>query len=417
MNKESSIQLLIRKIKSSIASTKFSEDPLILGLAILLMLLLLLYTFGAFAPQEEMWHRSYGGAGSDVGNSVLEVKDGGYVIAGTTSSYGAGRDDAWLVEADQNGNEKWNRTFGGSDDDSGVSVMQINDGSCIFAGATSSFGAGDFDAWLIKTNSDGKERWNKTYGGASYDWGYSVQEIKDGGYIIAGETRSYGAGGSDVWLIKADVSGDEEWNRTFGGPKDDGGRAVQRTRDDGYVIAGFTESYGTGGKDVWLIKTDSAGNEQWNITFGGSRDDRGELVQQVKDGGYIIAGGANAPLANKSLTGDAWLIRTDSNGIMQWGKIFSFGNSNYDLATAAQETADGGYILAGYGLGTGMYSWLIKTDNVGMKQWDKVFDESGRNEGSSVQQAGDGSYVSTGWTTSSGNVDAWLMKIAARMQS
>jgi len=155
VNKESSIQLLIRKIKSSIASTKFSEDPLILGLAILLMLLLLLYTFGAFAPQEEMWHRSYGGAGSDVGNSVLEVKDGGYVIAGTTSSYGAGRDDAWLVEADQNGNEKWNRTFGGSDDDSGVSVMQINDGSCIFAGATSSFGAGDFDAWLIKTNSDG----------------------------------------------------------------------------------------------------------------------------------------------------------------------------------------------------------------------------------------------------------------------
>jgi len=159
--------------------------------------------------------------------------------------------------------------FGGSDDDSGVSVMQINDGSYIFAGATSSFGAGDFDAWLIKTNSDGKERWNKTYGGASYDWGYSVQEIKDGGYIIAGETRSYGVGGSDAWLIKTDSTGNELWNRTFGGPKDDGSHAIRRTKDDGYVIAGFTESYGAGGKDVWLIKTDSAGNELWNITFGG----------------------------------------------------------------------------------------------------------------------------------------------------
>ena len=244
-------------------------------------------------------------------------------------------------------------------------MLQIKDDSYILVGATSSFGAGDFDVWLIKTNFDGKEHWNKTYGGAGYDWGYSIQETKDNGYIVAGETRSYGAGGSDVWLVKTDASGDEEWNRTFGGSKDDGGRAVQRTKDDGYVIAGFTESYGTGGKDVWLIKTDAAGKEQWNITFGGSRDDCGESVQQVKDGGYIIASGANAPLANKSLTGDAWLIRTDSNGTMQWGKIFNFGDSdyNYNIGISAQETTDGGYILAGYGLGTGIYSWLIKTDN------------------------------------------------------
>ena len=359
MNKESHVRHLIRKIKASTASTKFSEEPLILGLALLLMLLLL-YAFGAFAPQEEMWNGTYGGTGSDVGNSVLQAKDDGYVIAGTTSSYGVGKGDAWLIKTNQKGNEKWNRTFGGSSDDSGEVVLQIEDSSYLLAGATSSFGDGDFDAWLIKTNFDGKEHWNKTYGGSSYDWGYSVQEIKDGGYIIAGETRSYGAGGSDVWLIKTNASGNEDWNRTFGGSKDDGGRAVQRTKDDGYVIAGFTESYGEGGKDVWLIKTDAAGKEQWNITFGGSRDDRGESVQQVKDGGYI---------------------------------------------------------LAGYGLGTGIYSWLIKTDNVGMKQWDKVFDESGRNEGSSVQQARDGSYISTGWTTSSGNVDAWLMKIAERMQS
>ncbi len=416
MNKESHVRHLIRKIKASTASTKFSEEPLILGLALLLMLLLL-YAFGAFAPQEGMWNGTYGGTGSDVGNSVLQAKDDGYVIAGTTSSYGVGKGDAWLIKTNQKGNEKWNRTFGGSSDDSGEVVLQIEDSSYLLAGATSSFGAGDFDAWLIKTNFDGKEHWNKTYGGSSYDWGYSVQEIKDGGYIIAGETRSYGAGGSDVWLIKTDASGNEDWNRTFGGSKDDGGRAVQRTKDDGYVIAGFTESYGAGGKDVWLIKTDAAGKEQWNITFGGSRDDCGESVQQVKDGGYIIASGANAPLTNKSLTGDAWLIRTDSNGTMQWGKIFSFGNSDYNLGTAAQETKDGGYILAGYGLGTEIDAWLIKTDNVGMKKWDRVLDESGRNEGSSVQQANDGSYISTGWTISSGNVDAWLMKIAERMES
>ncbi len=403
---------IAHRIRSLTVFTKFSEEPLVLGLALMLMLILILHTVGIFDTQGVIWNQTYGGRGSDTGRSVQETKDGGYIIVGDTTSWGAGGSDPWLVRTDASGNEQWNRTFGGRGRDSGFSVRETRDGSYILAGVTNSYGTGNFDAWLIKTDDSGNEQWNKTFGGSSYDWGYSVQETKDGGYVLLGKTESYGAGDGDAWLIKTDASGREHWNKTFGGAKDDGGISVQETIDGSYIITGSTESYGVGGKDVWLIKTDLHGREQWNRTFGGSRDDIGTSVQAIGGGGYIIIGGANAPLApTDDMTGDAWLIKTDSNGTMLWGKIFSFGDSNYDLGTSVEETKDGSYIITGYGFGPGMYAWLIKTDSAGVKEWDDLFDESGREEGSSVQPTRDGGYISTGWTISSGSVDVWLQKV------
>ena len=324
--------------------------------------------------------------------------------------------------------------FGGSDFDYGRSVQQTPDGGYIITGSTQSFGEGNQDVWLIKTDSQGQEEWNQTVsGGSNKETGYSVQQTNDGGYIITGITDSNGDNITEVWLIKIDSQGQEEWNHTFGGigGYDDVGRSVQQTTDGGFVITGYTwEVYGNGG-DLWLIKTDSQGNEEWSSIFGGEYGDRGYSGQPTTDGGYILTGKSyfNYQSDGRWNNGDVRLIKTDSQGNEEWNQTFSgskegtyidgYGTTRYfeEYGSSVQQTSDDGYII------TGMRNrfddnddnedvLLIKTDNQGNEQWNQIFGGNQIDFGTSVQQTIDGGFVITGYTESFGNgfSDVWLIK-------
>ena len=275
------------------------------------------------APEEE-WGKTFGGTDYDRSYSVQQTSDGGYIIAGTTESYGAGNGDFWLVKTDSNGNKQWDKTFGGTNIDGASSVQQTSDGGYILAGYTGSYGAGNFDFWLVKTDSEGNKEWDRTFGGTSRDEAYSVQQTSDGGYIITGSTE---IGGYDFWLVKTDSNGNKQWNATFGGISWDVAHSVQQTSDGGYIFAGYTGSYGAGFTDAWLVKTDSEGHKVWDKTFGGANTDSADSVQQTSDGGYILAGNTYSYGAGRS---DFWLVKTDSDGNKQWDK--TFGGSNDDDA-------------------------------------------------------------------------------------
>ena len=186
----------------------------------------------------------------------------------------------------------WTRTYGGSENDFGRSVKQTEDGGYIIAGLTESYGAGSYDIYLIKTDSNGNEIWSQTYGGHDYDYGNSVLQTTDGGYVIVGYTLSFGAGGNDnnVYIIKTDANGDTLWTKSFGGIYLDRGSSVQQTADGGYIITGYTLSFGTGNIDIYLIKIDEAGNEIWSSIIDGNSNEYGNFVQQNEEGGYIIVG-------------------------------------------------------------------------------------------------------------------------------
>lgn len=299
-------------------------------------------------------NRTFGGSGIERAYQVRRNSSYSLFIAGFTGSFGGGQEDAWFIRTDSSGNEIGNNTYGGSGNDRFTAFKKTDVGEYIvFTGSTTSYGnGGSEDVWLVKTNYAGIEIWNRTYGGALNDSARAISETIDGGYIIAGMTESYGNGGRDLWLIKTDVNGNETWNKTFGGSQNDSASSLNLT-EGGYIIAGETFSYGTGG-DMWLIKTNMTGYEFWNKTFGGPGYEHAESFKQYGNGYLIVGAVENGPAS------DALIVKTDSNGNQTSQK--TIGGSGFDTVFDIQSKPDNSFILAGstdsFGL-TNRDTWLI----------------------------------------------------------
>jgi hypothetical protein len=365
----------------------------------------------AQAP-DTAWTRIYGGSSYDFGTCVRQTFDGGYVISGYTRSP-AWDTDVYLMKTDVDGDTLWIKNYGGSENDGGSVVRQTSDGGYIVAGYTRSFGAGDSDCYLIRTDASGDTVWTRTFGGDSTEFAYSVEKTSDGGYIVAGQTYLFGPGEFDALVIKTDSNGDTVWTRTFGGMAGeiDAAHWAHETSDGGFIIVAKKGAFGPDPADIWLIKTDENGDSLWTKTHGGEFFDIGNAIQQTSDGGYFIPG---YTYSFETDSYDVFFLRTDSEGEILWTR--SHGGFEDDIGQSGQQTFDGGYIIAGYTWSFGQGdrdAYIVRTDSNGDTLWTKTFGGIDIDYGRSIHETYDGGYVMTGYTYSfgQGDADIFLVKI------
>jgi uncharacterized delta-60 repeat protein len=360
------------------------------------------------------WAQTYGGTGNDVANSVVQTSDGGYIVAGYTNSFGGVSSyDAWIVKLNATGGIVWQKTYGGKNSEIAHSIQQTSDGGYIVAGSTTSFGAGGVDAWIFRLNSTGGIIWQKTYGGTGTpDLANSIQQTSDGGFIVAGTTTPFG-NSSDLWVLKPNSNGGVSWQKTFGGAADDYGSSVRQTPDGGYAVAGYTYSFGAGLSDAWVLKLRANGGLQWQRTYGGSNYDFASSIASTTSGTLVVAGYTSSFGAGSE---DGWVLNVNAtNGRLIWQK--TYGGSGDDQFRSIEQTSDGGYIVAGetnsFGAGEADV-WLLKLGSNGNTVWQSTYGGAVADIAYAAEQTSDGGFVVAGSTYSfgdkGGHTDVWILK-------
>jgi hypothetical protein len=317
---------------------------------------------------------------------------------------------------------QWARTYGGSELDNVFSFCLTSDGGSIITGMTMSFGVEETDVWVLKLKSDGDIEWQKTYGGSNLDRASSIQQTDDGGYIIAGYTYSFGAGGGDIWILKLSSFGEIEWQRTYGGSLYDFAWSIQQTFDGGYILVGDTTSF----KDryyypIWVIKLNSLGNIEWQRSYRGDLSiQNGFCIRQTSEGGYIVS----ARSFSNEGGYDIWVIKLNSQGDIQWQRTFDENDFDLIYLQSIQQTSEGGYILGGqtgpknpYGPGPGQMDLLvIKLSSEGNIEWERKYQGRGHSKLWSIQQTYDRGYIIGGHTSPNFDAiemhDIWVVKIS-----
>ena len=436
-------------------------------------------------PLVKQWDARFGGNWRDELYAFTQTNDGGYILGGWSYS-GVGGDrtqpnwdtantnaDYWVVKIDSLGNKQWDRRFGGVLGDYLSAVHQLPDGNYILGGMSISAIGGDKtetcrggqDFWLVKTDSLGNKIWDRRFGGSNNDYFFDLKPTKDGGFIAGGWSTSNaggdksepGRGNEDYWIVKVNAQGIKEWDKRFGGTDIDELHSLQQTADGGYILGGFSGSGSNGdktqsnwdtvggslgfSKDYWIVKTDSLGIKQWDKRYGGTSNDYLYSLQQTTDGGYILGGYSfsdstgNRTQATQG-SADYWMVKTDALGNQLWDKRFG-GNVAEDLFGTISQTTDHGYLLAGTSY-SGMSGdkteanisaeqiWLVKTDSLGHKQWDKTIFTAEHDEVGFAMQTKDGCYAAANFTlggiggyktqSSQGDYDYWIVKFCDTSQ-
>lgn len=349
------------------------------------------------------FERFYGGDSLDYGNWIIEDSNRNLIVAGTTNLYTTTGFDFYIVKTNYLGDTIWTRTFGGANIDDGTSVVQCPDGGYVVVGSSNSFNAEElFDIYIVKVDTNGAIGWVKLYGSGEDDYAANVIKTIDNGFAITGTYNYYpdyslGYYVGDAYLIKTDAVGDTLWTKHYGGSDDDAGQYVAQTRDGGYIIAGYTYSFGPGTVDtsnIYLIKTNIFGTIQWQKGIDCNHSfDYGFWACQEDDGGYTIIGDSYFPGRNW----DAIMLKTDSLGNPLWYR--TFGDTSQDICFSATKTTNKNYILVGQTSSFGA-NWIdlyvVKTDSIGNLLWQKKFGGPGIDRGYSVIEASNGGYIITG---------------------
>jgi hypothetical protein len=437
-----------------------------------LFFLFFLFTTTIYAQPVIQWQKCYGGTGKEEPVEIAKTSDGGSILVGGTYSNNGdvtvnhGGADIWVVKLSSAGAISWQKSYGGSADDYGTSIKQTSDGGYIFAGTTNSnngdvsglhINAAHIDTWVVKLDAAGNITWQKCYGGSDDegDW-TEVQETADGGYIFETTTKSNNGdvtgnhGGSDIWVVKLDNSGNLSWQKCFGGTAGEGGASIEQTADGGYIVGG--NSYSSNGDltgnhgtiDCWMFKLTATGTISWQKNYGGGDDDLVKWAHQCKDGSYIFA--ADTKSHDGDVTGlhqlsswssDIWVVKTDANGNISWAR--AIGGNEDENGWQIIESDDGSYVISGtaqsddgdiVGYHTNASAnpgdlLLFSLYQDGSTKWLKCLGGINPDYGGSVVQAPDTGFLVLGSTTSIdgdatnggfhagaiGAADYWVLKL------
>jgi uncharacterized delta-60 repeat protein len=310
-----------------------------------------------------VWQREFGGLNSDQVYSVVTTSEDGVVVAGHTTSRGAGKSDVWVFRLDRDGNLVWDKTFGGAENDRARTIAATDDGGFVIAGSTQLPGKSEQDGWILKLRANGELSWEHTFGGDNSDGIFNVASTPDGGLVATGYTDMGSPKGYDLWVVRFDSGGKQLWDRAFGRGIFDAGTSIVATADGGSLVAGVTSADGYRADDAWVLRLNHAGEVLWEQTYGGPEPDTAWAIVKMPDAGFAVLVATSSYGAGSA---DAWLLRLDKDGALLWQRMY--GGKLWDRPTSAVLTTDGGLFIAGYtttqGSGYEDY-WLFRLDAEG----------------------------------------------------
>jgi PKD repeat protein len=353
------------------------------------------------------WSDTIGSGNGETAYAICQIPDGGYLVAGDTSSFGHGGQDGWVIKLGPSGVIQWQKAYGGTLNDSLRAIAPLEGGGYLLAGYTLSFGSGNADAWLLKIDDSGAVAWQNGYGGAQWDQVEGLAQTTDGGFVAAGSSQSFGAGDWELWAFKVDGAGALQWQKHMGGPSSDGGKSVAALLDGGVIVGGYAASFGGGDSDIWAVKFNSSGAVVWQKTLGGSGEDNMGGLVGTPDGGALLA------CSTQSGVADAWLVKLGATGAVDWQK--TYGGSGQDLAWSTARCSDGGFLVAGttYSFGGGKQAWAFKVNSTGAPVWQKAFGGIDEEMFNGCAVTSDSGFALAGYTSSygAGSRDFYLYKL------